>query len=58
MTEQRLPTQRWKHDGKTYSVAFYVRGRVVVGMTPVKVVVPKGRRRCNHKVSVQEPSHG
>jgi hypothetical protein len=43
----RLPLQRWTHDGKTYSVALVVEGKLVVGMTPVKIVVPKGCKSCN-----------
>ena len=47
MTEQRLPNQRWTHDGKTYTVALFVDGPRVISMTPVKLVVPKGCRDCH-----------
>jgi len=43
----RLPTQRWTVDDKTYSVALVVEGAEVVGITPVKMVVPKGCHDCN-----------
>ena len=45
----RLPTQRWTHDGRTYSVALVVEGNKVTGVTPVKVVVPKGCKECNQQ---------
>ena len=51
---QRLPTQRWTHDGRTYSVALIVEGSKVTGITPVKVVVSKGCKDCNKPV-VSEP---
>ena len=51
MTERRLPTQRWTHEGQTYSVALYVDGKKVVGMTPVKLLVPKGCCSCKEKVN-------
>ena len=50
MTEHRLPSQRWIHDGKTYSVALFVEGGKVTAMTPVKIVVPKGCQDCNRKL--------
>ena len=49
---KRLPTQRWIHDGKTYSVALFVEGNKVTGMTPVKLVVPKGCHTCNKPEAV------
>ena len=46
----RLPPQRWTHEGQTYSVALYVDGKEVVGMTPVKVVTDKGCKSCGDKL--------
>ena len=51
---KRLPSQRWQYLNRTYSVALYVEGNKVVGMTPVKVVVPKGCKTCGGK---PEPIH-
>ena len=47
MSEHRLPTQRCTHDGHTYSVALIVEGCKVTGITPVKIVIPKGCHDCN-----------
>ena len=49
----RLPTQRWTHDGKTYSVALLVEGNKVTGITPVKLVVPKGCHTCNKQAEAE-----
>ena len=46
----RLPTQRWTHDGRTYSVALIVEGNKVTGITPVKILVLKGCKDCNKPV--------
>ena len=52
----KLPPQRWTHDGRTYSVALVVEGNKVTGVTPVKVVVPKGCKDCNQETE-PKPEH-
>ena len=49
----RLPTQRWTHDGRTYSVALIVEDNKVTGITPVKIVVHKGCKNCNGQAEPQ-----
>jgi len=48
---QLLP-QTWQHDGQTFSVALYVEGNTVVGMTPVTasggIVVPPTKYLGDH----------
>ena len=51
----RLPPQHWQHNGQTYTVALFVDGHNVVGMTPVTtasgIIVPQDKKYLGDHVA-------